>query len=159
VWYGGSAVAAHPNYISYFNEFIGGGGNAYKYFTDSSVDWGQDLKRLKTYVDNHPEINHIALDYFGGGAPQYYFCNRKYTPEGQLIATSDGYDCSHSVYQEWHSQYGRYTGQYIAVSETFLYNDLWYSELNHTTGYDYLRAMKPIAKVGNSIYVYKMYDN
>ena len=157
VWYGGSTIAAHPNYISYFNEFIGGGGNAYKYFTDSSVDWGQDLKRLKTYVDNHPEINHIALDYFGGGSPQYYFCNRKYTPAGQLVATSDGYDCTHSVYQEWHSQYGPYTGQYIAVSETFLYNDLWYSELNHTTGYDYLRAKKPIAKVGNSIYVYQLY--
>jgi hypothetical protein len=40
VWYGGSTVANHPHYISYFNELIGGSGNAGKYFSDSSVDWG-----------------------------------------------------------------------------------------------------------------------
>lgn len=157
VWYGGSTVAAHPSYLSYFNELIGGPGNADKYFSDSSVDWGQDLKRLKEYVDAHPEINHVAVDYFGGGVPEYYFCQRKLDDRGQIIATAAGYDCSHSVYEGWHTQNGRYTGQYIAVSETFLENDRWYSEINATEGYDYLRAMEPIAKVGYSIYVYKLY--
>jgi 4-amino-4-deoxy-L-arabinose transferase-like glycosyltransferase len=157
VWYGGSTVANHPNYLSYFNELIGGPDNAYKYFTDSGVDWGQDLKRLKTYVDKHPEINHVAVDYFGGGVPAYYFCQRKYDANGHLIDTAAGYDCSHSVMEEWHSQYGQYTGQYIAVSETFLENDKWYSELNNTPGYEYLRERTPVAKIGNSIYLYKLY--
>lgn len=157
VWYGGSTVLAHPNYLSYFNETIGGGTQAYKYFTDSSVDWGQDLKRLKQYVDEHPEINHIAVDYFGGGLPEYYFCNRLYDERGKLVTTSAGYDCSTSVYEAWHSHYGQYTGQYIAVSETFLMNDQWYAQLNGTPGYDYLRAREPVAKIGNSIYLYKLY--
>ncbi|HEY2003490.1 MAG TPA: hypothetical protein VGH44_00035 [Candidatus Saccharimonadia bacterium] len=157
VWYGVSTLVAYPSYISYFNELIGGPGNAYKYFSDSGVDWGQDLKRLKTYVDTHQEINHIAIDYFGGGVPEYYFCQRKYDSNGQLIATAAGYDCSHSVMEEWHSQYGQYTGQYIAVSETFLENDRWYSEINNVPGYQYLRDRTPIAKVGYSIYVYKLY--
>lgn len=157
VWYAGSTVAAHPYYIPYFNELIGGSKNADKYFTDSSVDWGQDLRRLKTYVDDHSEINHIAVDYFGGGVPAYYFCQRKYDDHGRLIATAAGYDCSNSVFEDWHSEYGKYTGQYIAVSETFLENDKWYSELNGTDGYQYLRDMKPIAKIGYSIYLYKLY--
>jgi hypothetical protein len=157
LWYGGSTVADHPYYLSYFNELIGGPGNAYKYFSDSSVDWGQDLKRLKTYVSDHPDIHRIALDYFGGGDPQYYFCNRKYDSAGNLIRTAAGYDCNGSVFEEWHSEYGHYTGQYIAVSETFLENDRWYANLNGTEGYAYLRAMKPVAKIGYSIYVYKLY--
>jgi hypothetical protein len=156
VWYGASTVVAYPNYLSYFNELIGGPGNAYKYFSDSSVDWGQDLRRLKLYVDEHPQINHLAVDYFGGGVPEYYFCKRRYDAAGQLVATSGGYDCSASKMEQWHSQNGEYTGQYIAVSETFLENDKWYSALNHASGYEYLRRQKPIAKIGNSIYLFKL---
>jgi hypothetical protein len=59
--------------------------------------------------------------------------------------------------EEWHSQNGRYTGQYIAVSETFLENDRYYAELNHTPGYEYLRQRQPIAKIGYSIYLFKLY--
>ena len=157
VWYAGSTIAAHPHYLSYFNELIGGPNNADQFFSDSNVDWGQDLRRLKTYVSEHPEIKRIGFDYFGGGDPRYYFCHRLYDPEGQLIATAAGYDCTGSVYQEWHSEYGQYTGQYLAVSETFLENDRYYAAVRGESGYTYLRAMKPIAKVGASINIYKLY--
>jgi len=157
LWYGGSTVAAYPNYLSYFNELIGGPTNADKYFSDSSVDWGQDLKRLKTYVSDHHEIKHIAVDYFGGGVPEYYFCQAKYDDNGAAIQSADGYDCSHSVFEAWHTQNGMYSGQYIAVSETYLENDRYFARLNGEAGYDYLRDLKPVAKVGNSIYVFKLY--
>jgi hypothetical protein len=157
VWYGLSTALAYPNYISYFNEFVGGGANADKYFSDSNVDWGQDLLRFKKYVAAHPEIKHIALDYFGGAVPDYYFCPRAHDAAGQIIKTAQGYDCSQSVYSEWHTQNGRYTGQYIAVSETFLENDRYYAQLYNQEGYGYLRERTPIAKVGNSIYVFKLY--
>ena len=101
-WYGASTVLVYPSYLSYFNEFIGGAANADKYYTDSSVDWGQDLKRLKSYVVQHPQINHIAIDYFGGGEPAYYFCQPRYDGAGHLIKTAAGYDCSHSMYEAWH---------------------------------------------------------
>ncbi len=156
-WYALSTILAYPSFTSYFNEFTGGGAGAGRYFSDSSVDWGQDLLRLKTYVASHPEINHIAVDYFGGAIPQYYFCDRTYDSNGNVIPNGSGYDCTGSVYEEWHSTYGTYTGQYIAVSETYLQNDRYYSALAGTPGYANLRAMTPIAKVGNSIYVYKLY--
>ena len=156
-WYAVSTILAYPFYTSYFNELTGGGAGAGRYFSDSNVDWGQDMLRLKDYVESHPEIERIAVDYFGGAIPQYYFCDRTYDSNGSIIPNGSGYDCAGSVYEEWHSTYGTYTGQYIAVSETYLQNDRYYSELAGTPGYANLRAMEPIAKVGNSIYVYKLY--
>jgi hypothetical protein len=143
----------YPSYIAYFNELIGGPDNAYKYEADSSVDWGQDLKRLKEYVIKN-KIEHIAVDYFGGGEPRYYFCDRKYDQKNQLIVSvEEGYDCSHSAYQEWHAQNGLTRG-YMAVSETYLMNDLYYAPRRGDKGYEQLRQMKPVAKIGHSIYVY-----
>lgn len=157
VWYGASTILVYPSYLAYFNEIAGGPAHADRYFSDSSVDWGQDLKRLKSYVVDHPEIKHIAVDYFGGGDVAYYFCGRRYDEAGHLVATPDGYDCSHSVYEPWHAGNGEYTGQYIAVSEAYLESDRYFSVAEHNPGYGYLRARQPIAKIGGSIYVYKLF--
>lgn len=157
IYYAVANFTIYPSYIAYFNELMGGPNNAFRYVTDSSIDWGQDLVRLKDYVYAHPEIKHIAVDYFGGGEPRYYFCSRKFNSDGSLIKSADGYDCSKSVYTEWHAQYGNYSGQYMAVSETYLMNDLYESKKRHDSGYNRLRGMTPIAKIGHSIYVYKMY--
>ena len=61
-----------PYFLSYFNELAGGTWNGYHYVTDSNYDWGQDLLRLQSFVNAHPEIDKIAVDYFGGGNPSYY---------------------------------------------------------------------------------------
>ena len=65
-------IFAAPYFLSYFNEFGGGVWGGYHYVTDSNYDWGQDLLRLQSFVNAHPEIDKIAVDYFGGGNPQYY---------------------------------------------------------------------------------------
>ncbi|HSL08725.1 MAG TPA: hypothetical protein VK887_12245, partial [Pseudonocardiaceae bacterium] len=156
-WYTVATFWIYPSFTAYFNELIGGPANAYKYVSDSGVDWGQDLVRLKQYVDSHPEINHLALDYFGGGDARYYFCERAYDSHGRLIATAEGYDCTDSIYEPWHPENGPYTGQYIAVSETFLENDIWYSAQRGDKGYEHLRNTNPIAKIGYSIYLFKLY--
>lgn len=156
-WYAAATFWIHPSFTAYFNELIGGPANAHKYVADSGVDWGQDLIRLKQYVDAHPEIDRLALDYFGGGHPPYYFCERAYDNQGRLIATPEGYDCTESVYEPWRADYRPYAGQYIAVSETFLENDRWYAAQRGDEGYEYLRNLRPVAKIGYSIYLYKLY--
>jgi len=50
-WYVASSISIYPHYLSYFNEIIGGPKNGYKFVVDSNYDWGQDLKRLKAFVD------------------------------------------------------------------------------------------------------------
>lgn len=71
IWFLGEALFAFPYFISYFNQFGGGKWNGYKYVVDSNYDWGQDLLRLKKFVDEN-NIDKIAIDYFGGGNPKYY---------------------------------------------------------------------------------------
>ena len=153
VWFASSTINTAPNFLSYHNEIIGGGQNAYKYFTDSNVDWGQDLKRLNTWLAKHPEVENLKLDYFGGGEPRYYLCARDYDEDGQLIKSSAGYNCENSVYQKWEVDRGPTKG-WIAVSVTFLQNAQWYHKLLGQPDYDWLRDQEPYAKIGNSIFVY-----
>jgi len=70
-WFLVETVFAYPYFISYFNEFGGGTKNGYRYVTDSNYDWGQDLLRLRDFVEKN-NISKIAVDYFGGGNPKYY---------------------------------------------------------------------------------------
>ena len=72
IWFIGETVFAAPNFLSYFNELGGGTWGGYRYVTDSNYDWGQDLLRLQKFVEAHPEIDKIAVDYFGAGNPKYY---------------------------------------------------------------------------------------
>jgi hypothetical protein len=62
---------AAPYFLSYFNEIGGGVWGGYHFVTDSNYDWGQDLLRLQSWMDANPQVDTIAVDYFGGGDPQY----------------------------------------------------------------------------------------
>ncbi|HKO19112.1 MAG TPA: glycosyltransferase family 39 protein, partial [Acidobacteriaceae bacterium] len=49
-----SSVRAFPtSYIPYANELWGGPANVHRYLTDSTTDWGQQLKAVKRYVNEH----------------------------------------------------------------------------------------------------------
>jgi 4-amino-4-deoxy-L-arabinose transferase-like glycosyltransferase len=72
VWLAILVALAHPFYIQYFNEFAGGSKNGYKCLLDSNLDWGQDVKRLKRFLDNR-HITHIYINYFHSlAAVEYY---------------------------------------------------------------------------------------
>jgi len=48
----GSSLRAFPtSYMAYANEIWGGPANIHKYLTDSTTDWGQQLKAVKRYID------------------------------------------------------------------------------------------------------------
>ncbi|TSC89075.1 MAG: hypothetical protein G01um10143_456 [Parcubacteria group bacterium Gr01-1014_3] len=150
LWYATSVILATPSYLSYFN-FAGGGlTNGYKNVVDSNYDWGQDLRRLATYIDNvnrddDPEndIDRIAVDYFGGGDPKYYL--------GDLA-------------ENWWSARGnpRVQGiQWLALSA----NTLQVSKGELTDGstrkpedeYRWLlNPDEPFARAGTSIFIYKL---
>ncbi len=71
IWFAAETFVAAPYFLSYFNQIGGGTRGGYRYVTDSNYDWGQDLKRLVAFTDEK-RISKIAVDYFGGGNPQYY---------------------------------------------------------------------------------------
>ena len=72
VWFMGESIWIRPSYLAYFNELVGGPANGYRHLADSSIDWGQDLPGLKTWLDEHAQGRPVFLSYFGSGDPVYY---------------------------------------------------------------------------------------
>jgi hypothetical protein len=138
LWQIGTAVFTYPSYTSYFNESIGGSKNGYNYVTDSNTDWGQDLKRLKIWLDQHPEIDKIHVDYFGGGNPKLLL-GAKYV-------------------QWWDSMRPVQSGWY-AISENFLMGSIYDSKKTSEDSYRWTQNFKPVAQIGKSILIYYVPDN
>ena len=88
-WYLLETLFIFPHFLAYFNQFVGGPKNGYKYVVNSNLDWGQDLKRLKKYIETH-KIEKIAVDYFGGGDPEYYL-KEKFIPWWSAKGKPEGY--------------------------------------------------------------------
>jgi hypothetical protein len=68
-----SSLRTFPSYMAYSNELWGGPSNTYKYLTDSNVDWAQQLKATKQYLDQRG-VKDCWFVYFAEGVaePGYY---------------------------------------------------------------------------------------
>lgn len=140
LWQAYSVLAIYPHFLAYFNELVGGPDKGYLYVVDSNLDWGQDLKRLKKWTDEN-NIDKLYVNYFGGGDAQYYL-KEKYAPWG---GTRDPQELPE--------------GSYLAVSATLLQGGRGQpvQGFNQTTGYyRWLDGHNPIAKIGYSIFVYRV---
>jgi Dolichyl-phosphate-mannose-protein mannosyltransferase len=68
-----SVTRTYPAYLAYANELWGGPSQTYKYLTDSNVDWAQQLKATKRYLDRRG-VKDCWFVYFGEGVvdTRYY---------------------------------------------------------------------------------------
>lgn len=137
VWYAYSAALIYPNQLAYFNELIGGPKNGYKYLADSNIDWGQDLKALKIFMDEH-QIKSIKLAYFGCSDPKYFGINYEYLPSFMIPEPQNAKD--EIPLKGW-----------FAISATML--DGVY--LTDKDFYAPFRQVKPYGNVGHSIFIYR----
>lgn len=97
-----SSAAASPDYISYYNEFIGQE-NGWKYFTDSNTDWGQDFDKLVKYANCKPNIK---IKYLGTNDLTFYGLNTKIakdTCEPEILAISASIQSSEQF--KWLKEY------------------------------------------------------
>jgi hypothetical protein len=67
----GEAWRVRPHYLAYFNPIAGGPANGWHHLVDSSLDWGQDLPALKTWLEANAPGEKAFLTYFGTGDPAY----------------------------------------------------------------------------------------
>ena len=131
IWYIYASLGIYPDYISYFNEIAGGPGKGLDYLIDSNIDWGQDLKTASRWMKEH-DIDQVYLTYFGHESPKYRGINWTDMPWCEL------------------------TEGYIMISVNFLKGFTKGQEFCSSWLYDY---NEPIAKIGNSIYVYNITDD
>ena len=140
LWLAADTLIIYPYFITYFNELVGGPKNGYKVVADSNLDWGQDLKRLKDFADQNG-IERIAIEYFGGGEPRYYFGDRA---------------------ESWWSAKGEPKG-WFAISATLRQGALGQTAPGFIRrpedSYLWLRNKEPVATVGHSIFVYYFPEN
>lgn len=66
------AARIAPHFLAYFNALGGGPENGHRHLVDSSLDWGQDLPGLKTWLQTNAGTSPVFLSYFGTGEPDYY---------------------------------------------------------------------------------------
>jgi len=139
-WYVGASCYIHPHYLAYFNELVGGPNNGYKCLVDSNLDWGQDLKGLKSYMEEH-SISRIGLSYFGSDSPDRY---------------GIAYDWLPSYVLRYHDPIDPKTTRkgWIAISATNL-QGVYFDDVKI---FAWLKWRKPIAKIGYSIFIYKIDD-
>ncbi len=137
VWSLWTCLSIYPDYLAFFNGLVGGPDNGYKVLLDSNLDWGQDLKGLKRWMDANG-IKKIWLAYFGGAHPEYYGIDSA-TVEGSWIE----YDppATRSIP----------TSRYMALSAHLLYG------LSKENSLIWLfRTRKPVAIIGHAIFVFNM---
>ena len=137
--YAAASLWLHPHYLAYFNLLAGGPDGGYRYLVDSNLDWGQDLKILKTYLDEQ-DAGEIALGYFGTADPAYYGIRYRslFDPGSSRIAKD-------------FSPINPTPGWY-AVSATVLQGPF----SPEPDVFDWFRRHEPAEKVGFSIFVYQV---
>jgi hypothetical protein len=121
------SIAIYPDYLAFFNFFCGGPKAGPRYLLDSNIDWGQDLKKLRRYVDSR-QIPYVCLSYFGEADPAYYGLVARPLPPLNHAAALQDLDC------------------FAAISVTDLYS--------RDGAFSTLRSLPPTARIGYSIYVY-----
>lgn len=130
-WYVFSALYIYPDYITYFNEFVGGPKNGYKYLDDSNIEWGQDIKRLAAYQKQYPDTKVIYSWLYSN--PSYYGVKNILPKEQESLLNPSG----------------RY-----AVNIHFLVRLKELSQSLNEKGLDWLSLYQPIDRIGYSFFVY-----
>jgi hypothetical protein len=129
-WQAYSVLRIHPSYLAYFNEAAGGPDGGWRYVNDSNLDWGQDVKRLAQFVEEH-KITGIHADYFGPADAGYYLTEKYLGPVG----------CS-DLPKGW-----------IAVSAMIYPGAPWNPSCDYRQR---LPLEKMVAKIGYSIFVFHL---
>lgn len=138
IWQARAAAGVHPCYLTYFNELAGGPARGHEHLLDSNLDWGQDLKALKHYLDGE-KVSDLILSYYGSTVPGYL--GRDFQDMFSTITGKTG-----------HANRLDPAKEYLAVSATN-FHGVYFREFGKDMFY-WLRGRQPKTVLGNNIRVY-----
>jgi len=137
------ALWLYPSYLGYFNLLAGGPANGYNILVDSNVDWGQDLLRLKAWM-NENGVDSVKLAWFGTARPHYYGLTYEPLPGSPQ-----------NLHLWWDLPFDPQNppdGVY-AISASMLW-ELPLQDDKHV--FAWFRAQEPTARVGSSLFIYEV---
>jgi hypothetical protein len=129
---GAEAAWIHPHQLAFFNFLAGGPAQGDRYLLDSNLDWAQDVRRLRTWLDRHGNPP-VCFAYFGTADTEWYGVRHNGIPKASDAAARSQLDC---------------VG---AISVTLLH-DLYLEP----GAYAWLRQRRPIGHAGWSIRLYDL---
>ena len=137
-----TAAGIHPDHLAYFNHIAGGPDGGHRILVDSNLDWGQDLKGLKSWMDEMG-VPRVKLSYFGTVDPALYDLDYDWLPS--FVLPKRGVISVELPTTGW-----------IAISVTNrvgVYMDMY----GYGKGlFDWLDAYTPVARIGHTIWVYRI---
>tara|TARA_Y100000310_G_scaffold345466_1_gene465294 strand:- start:708 stop:2486 length:1779 start_codon:yes stop_codon:yes gene_type:complete len=150
LWYLISSLAIYPYYVAYFNEFVQPE-NGYKYLSGFNIDAGQDLIRLKDFMDKN-RIDKINFSFHGGIDPKKYGIEYSSMPTVCFAPVNVDYEpfatnCEKDFVEDCSKRKG-----IVAISVTNLQNRF----LRNASCFNWLQNYEPISKLGYSIFVYNI---
>jgi hypothetical protein len=125
----------YPHYTAFFNGLAGGPARGPEYLVDSNLDWGQDLKKAKAWLDSRGAPN-VCISYFGTAEPAYYGLTGRPLNPVPAAEEREALDCV------------------AMISATHLRGVMVPPE-----SFAWLRKREPDARVGYSIYMYDLRKN
>ncbi len=126
------SLSIFPYYTSFFNILVGGPSHGRVILVDSNLDWGQDARRLKNWM-NTQEVPEICLCYFGNEDLERLGIRYHDLPVTSETTARDALDC------------------WAAISATPLQG-----VYRNADDFAWLRDRKPEAHVGYSIYLFDL---
>jgi len=132
-WYVVTSVRVYPDYLTYFNEAVGGPKNGINYLDNANIDWGQDLKRLKPYM-KEAGIEKIKLMYEGTADSKYYGISTiPLSKEDRELGPQSGYFAISA----------HYLIRLITIPEAFGFGPGWKTKIYN-----------PMEIIGHTIYIF-----
>ena len=141
-----SSLSVFPHSLSYFNEAAGGPEHGPEHLIDNHIDWGQDLLELERWLARHPEVDDLRLVYHGEVDPRLAGIRFRDVDRESLEARPP------VIAPGWY-----------AISVHPLYGGAWRGtdaagrfESGSRPELHAFLSLTPHAKVGYSIYVYRV---
>lgn len=133
-------LSESPHHLPYFNAPTLALYSREHVLSDSNLDWGQDLERLKRFMDAHG-IEWVKLEYFGMASPRQLGLHHEYL-DGMLARYA-------SLEPEWRRAGGLERGDYVALSAYLHYAMPALEER-------VIAAGQPVATIGRTIRLYRI---
>jgi hypothetical protein len=132
-----------PHHLAYFNELAGGPAQGHRFLSDSNLDWGQDLRGLKAYMDRE-ELPVVYLSYFGTAPPASYGIRYQFLPS--FVENLQQPDLEERLPAKGGPEM-------LAISVVNL-QGIYLSE--DQEAYRWLKDRRPATTIGYSIYIYDL---
>ena len=122
IWHAAESFLAHPDYLAYFNQIARG--REEEFLLDSNLDWGQDLERLRRYLEAN-KISTLYLSFFGATDPSRLgMTGVRRLPPGEIPPG------------------------WVALSKNHI------AGLGHQAYFPWVKGHSPVARIGKSILLY-----